>query len=163
MRERLPGLAYMLKQARVVCVRHPLPQKKQALSAEKAALEKTLLTKGSELQGISQSFLENSRLLLDYHRKRSPKAVAESLADDHSVLKPGLARTMRFYPGDSRSVSQTVCSRCRQKWLRHAWSRAAFCPRKTACKKQSLVPRCFMVRKYPHGAAPLKETVRNVP
>lgn len=67
--ERLPGLAYMLKQAWVnIHVRHTLPQKKQTLNAEKAALEKILLTKVSELQGISQSFLESSRLL-DYHRK----------------------------------------------------------------------------------------------
>lgn len=108
----------MLKQAWVVCVRHALPQKKQTLNAEKAALEKTLLTKGSELQGISQSFLESSTLLLDYRRKLSPKAMAEGfegLADDHSVLKPGLMRTIRFYPGNSCRVSHTACSRCRQK------------------------------------------------
>lgn len=61
--ERLPGLAYMLKQAWVVCVRCTLPQKKQTFDTEKATLEKTMLTKGSELRGISQSFLESSRLL----------------------------------------------------------------------------------------------------
>jgi len=63
--ERLPGLAYMLKQVWGVCVRRPLPQKKQTLSPEKATLERALLTKGPELQSISQSFLESSRLLLD--------------------------------------------------------------------------------------------------
>lgn len=87
--ERPPGLAYMLKQAWVACVRHTLPQKKQTLNAEKAALERTLLTKASELERISQSFLESSRLLLDYHRKLRPKAMAEGLADNHSVLKQG--------------------------------------------------------------------------
>lgn len=77
--ERLPGLAYMLKQAWLVRVGRTSLQKQQTLNTVKAALERALLTKGSELQGISQSFLESSRMLLDYHRKHRPKAMAEGL------------------------------------------------------------------------------------
>lgn len=85
--ERLPGLAYMLKQAWLVHVSRTLLQKQQTLNTVKAALERALLTKESELQGISQSFLESSRVLLDYHRKHRPKAMAEGLPYYHSVFK----------------------------------------------------------------------------
>lgn len=96
--ERLPGLAYMLKQAWLVRVRRTLLQKQQTLNTEKADLERALLTKGSELQGISQSFLESSRMLLDYHRKHRPKAMAEGLPYCHGVFKLELTRAIRFYP-----------------------------------------------------------------
>lgn len=145
--ERLPGLAYMLKQAWVVCVRHTLPQKKQTLNAEKAALERTLLTKGSELQGISQSFLESSRLLLEYHRKLRPKAMAEGLADDHSVLNQSSLGPLDFTQvNPAEWARQHVLGADRTNWDL-AWSGASFCPRNTACQKQSLVAHYFMVRK----------------